>query len=74
MTESEQLTHSEGKQKKTGKLLFSACTWFLTAVCFYLVWGKIDDAAVRENQGALEYLLAFFGQANWLLWLGIMIP
>ena len=74
MTESEQFTRSERKQKKTGKLLFSGCTWFLTAACFYLVWGKIDDAATRENQAAIEYLLVFFGQANWLLWLGIMIP
>ena len=46
----------------------------MTAGCFYLVWGKINTAAVLEDQEVIEYLLTFFGQANWVLWLGIMVP
>ena len=74
MSEPEQLTPEVKTEKKTGKVLFSICTWGLTAACFYLVWGKIDDAAARENQAAIEYLLVYFGQANWVLWFGVMIP
>lgn len=74
MTESERASVTEKKEKKTGKLVFSVCTWFLTAGCFYLVWGKINTAAVLEDQEVIEYLLTFFGQANWVLWLGIMVP
>ena len=74
MSESEQMTPGVKTEKKLRKVLFSICTWGLTAVCFYLVWGKIDDAAARENQAAFQYLLVFFGQANWLLWLAVMIP
>ena len=74
MTESERASITEKKGKKTGKLVFSVCTWFLTAGCFYLVWGKINTAAVLEDQEVIEYLLTFFGQANWVLWLGIMVP
>ena len=50
MSEPEQLTPEVKTEKKTGKVLFSICTWGLTAACIYLVWGKIDDAAARENQ------------------------
>ena len=74
MTESERASITEKKGKKTGKLVFSVCTWLLTAGCFYLVWGKINTAAVLEDQEVIEYLLTFFGQANWVLWLGIMVP
>ena len=74
MTESERASVTKKKEKKTGKLVFSVCTWFLTAGCFYLVWGKINTAAVLEDQEVIEYLLTFFGQANWVLWLGIMVP
>ena len=74
MSQSEQMAPEVKSEKKTRKVLFSISTWGLTAVCFYLVWGKIDDAAARENQAAIEYLLVFFGQANWLLWLAVMIP
>jgi len=74
MTESERASVTEKKEKKTGKLVFSVCTWLLTAGCFYLVWGKINTAAVLEDQEVIEYLLTFFGQANWVLWLGIMVP
>ena len=74
MTESERASVTEKKEKKTGKLVFSVCTWLLTAGCFYLVWGKINTAAVLEDQEVIEYLLTFFGQANWVLWLGSMGP
>ena len=74
MTESERASVTQKKEKKTGKLVFSVCTWLLTAGCFYLVWGKINTAAVLEDQEVIEYLLTFFGQANWVLWLGIMVP
>lgn len=51
-----------------------ATTWLLAGVCFYLVFGKIQGAAAREQMTALDYLVRFIGDANWLAWLGIMIP
>lgn len=51
-----------------------AATWVLAAGCFYLVFGKIQTAAVREGLSTFGYLARFFGDANWLTWLAIMIP
>ena len=51
-----------------------AATWLLAAGCFYLVFGKIQAAAAREQLTALDYLVRFFGDVNWAAWLGLMIP
>lgn len=54
--------------------LLRATTWLLAAGCFWLVFGKIEAAAAREGLGTLGYLARFFGDANWLAWLALMIP
>lgn len=62
---------------KTGRWprrLMRVVTWLLAAGCFDLVFGKIQTAAVREGLDTLNYLARFFGDANWLVWLAIMIP
>lgn len=56
-----------------GRLL-RATTWLLAAGCFWLVFGKIETAAAREGLSTLGYLARFFGDANWLAWLVLMIP
>jgi hypothetical protein len=61
------------RPKKTN-LLFKLATWLLTAGCFYLVYDRTDAAAAREGLTVLEYLVRFFGEANWLAWLALMIP
>jgi hypothetical protein len=54
--------------------LLQVTTWLLAAGCFYLVFGKIQGAAAREELSAFEYLARFIGDANWLAWLAMMIP
>lgn len=51
-----------------------AATWVLAAGCFYLVFAKIGAAAARDDMTALAYLARFFSDANWLAWLGLMVP
>lgn len=54
--------------------LYRAITWLIALGCFYLVYARIEEAARRDNQTALQYLLEFFSEANWILWLSLMIP
>ena len=54
--------------------MFKTLTWILAAGCFYLVYTKIAGAASKENLSVWKYLLDFFGGANWLLWLAVMMP
>ena len=55
-------------------MVYRLVTWLLAAGCFYLVYGRIDAAAGREALTVTQYLVNFFGQANWALWLAIMMP
>ncbi len=54
--------------------LFKTLTWLLAAGCFYWVYTKIAGAAAKENISAWAYLIDFFSEANWLLWLSVMMP
>ncbi len=54
--------------------LFRVVTWALAFGCFYLVYGKIEAAAARDGLAVVDYLIAFFGGADWVLWLTLMIP
>ena len=54
--------------------LFRVITWALGFACFYLVYGKIEVAAAGDGLAVVDYLIAFFGGANWVLWLAMMIP
>ncbi len=49
-------------------------TWLIAGACFYLVFANIQAAAGREEMTAVDYLVRFFGDANWLAWLGLMVP
>lgn len=56
------------------RILLRGLTWLLAAGCFYLAYRKIDGAAAENSQTAVEYVAVFFSNADWALWLGIMIP
>ena len=55
-------------------LIFRLLTWLLTLACFYLVYSRIEAAALREGLSVYGYLMAFFDEADWLYWLLLMIP
>ena len=55
-------------------IAFRIATWILAAGCFYLVYTKIEEAALAKELNAWQYLVEFFGDANWLFWLALMIP
>ena len=70
---------ASGDESKPGRkspwpILFRMATWLLAAGCFYLVYTKVDAAAAGKSLNAWEYLVKFFGEANWLLWLALMMP
>jgi hypothetical protein len=44
------------------------------AGCFYLVFTRIEAAAARDGLTAFEYLKHFFAEADWGMWLALMIP
>ena len=54
--------------------VFKVLTWTATAACFYLVYIKVDAAAAVEQLTAFDYLVRFFANASWTLWLALMIP
>ncbi|MCP5181488.1 MAG: hypothetical protein H6993_08970 [Pseudomonadales bacterium] len=68
---SESAASTGGKGRKLG---FRIGTWLLTLGCFYLVFGRLQGAAARESLDVWQYLGRFFGEADWLSWLMLMIP
>lgn len=60
--------------KRVLSILFKTLTWLLAAGCFYWVYTKIAGAAAKEDLSAWSYLFNFFREANWLLWLSVMMP
>jgi hypothetical protein len=62
-----------GARRKTA-LWLRPIPWLLAAGCFYLAYSKIAGAAAREGQSVFGYLVDFFAEANWALWLAVMIP
>ncbi|MCZ6617332.1 MAG: hypothetical protein O7E57_04295, partial [Gammaproteobacteria bacterium] len=60
--------------RKKMSLLFRVITWLITIGCFYLVYQRTDAAAAREQLSLVQYLSRFFGEANWLAWLALMVP
>ena len=72
---SENSAATPAENKKSGKgLLFKVATWTLTIFCFYLVFSRTEATAAREGMTVAEYLLRFFADADWTLWLMVMIP
>ena len=54
--------------------VFRAITWMVAIACFYYVYTRISAAAARDGLTAVEYLVAFFAGADWVMWLSVMIP
>ena len=73
MTDANDATQGERGKSRAG-LAFRFCTWLLAAGCFYLVYRKMEEAAAQESQSVPAYLAAFFAEADWTLWLALMIP
>ena len=57
-----------------GSWLFKLVTWLVTVFCFYLVLSRTQATAAREGLTLADYLLRFFADADWLVWLMLMIP
>lgn len=49
-------------------------SWLITILCFGLVLRRIGAAAAREGLDTASYLARFFGDADWLGWLLLMVP
>lgn len=65
---------SETPRAKKSNLLIRLGTWLIAIGCFYLVYGRTAEAAARDGLSVLDYLIRFFGEADWVAWLGLMIP
>ena len=55
-------------------IVFRIATWLLAFGCFYLVFTRVEKAALRDNLSAIDYLVKFFQGADWTQWLMLMIP
>ena len=62
-----------GARRPSTSRLLRVIPWVLAFGCFYIAYAKIEGAAALKGLGVLGYLSSFFGQANWLSWLGLMI-
>ena len=65
---------TEPQAARRGSFLFRTVPWLLAAGCFYIAYSKIAGTAAREGLTAFSYLIRFFAGANWLAWLGVMVP
>ena len=74
-TSAEEATSAMPERRKSlWSITFRIATWLLAAGCFYLVYTKIEEAALAKDLNAWRYLVEFFGDADWLFWLALMIP
>jgi len=70
----------EGKAEGTApsnqarSIVFRMTTWLLALGCFYLVFTRLEKAALRDGLSAIDYLVKFFQGADWVHWLMLMIP
>ncbi|MEE8556605.1 MAG: hypothetical protein V3T14_01840 [Myxococcota bacterium] len=68
-------THDgEPQASRRGSFLIRTVPWLLAVGCFYIAYSKIAGTAAREGLTAFSYLIRFFAGANWLAWLGLMVP
>ena len=56
------------------QLWLRALPWLLTFACFALAFYKIESRARTEGISGWEYIQRFFANADWGLWLAVMIP
>ncbi|MCB1645106.1 MAG: hypothetical protein KDI36_06615 [Pseudomonadales bacterium] len=62
------------QQTNIKALLFRLLSWVVALGCFYLVYGRVEQAALRDGLTATDYMMAFFGGVDWVSWLLLMIP
>ena len=55
-------------------MISKTITWIITGGCFYLIYTRVAVAAGREDLTVMQYVLAFFTGADWVSWLGLMMP
>jgi hypothetical protein len=55
-------------------LLLKLITWVIALGCFYLVYVRVEIAALRDGLTPVAYMSHFFGEADWIYWLCLMIP
>ena len=67
-------SEAPARGRPAARLAFRIGTWLLAAGCFYLVYRKMEAAAAMQSQSVPAYLAAFFADANWALWLALMMP
>jgi|TARA_B110000091_G_C13753947_1_gene449021 hypothetical protein len=65
---------STPRKSKLKSIAFRMVTWLLAAGCFYLVFTRIEASAARDGLTTLKYLSNFFRDADWTMWLALMIP
>ncbi len=68
------MTNDAPAERRSPNRGLQVVLWGLAIGCFYVAYAKIAGAAARDGLSAFEYLVRFFGQADWLSWLAVMIP
>ena len=48
--------------------------WIVASLCFAYLYYRIDQAAQRQGEQVLSYLLRVFAQVHWGEWLVLMVP
>ena len=66
--------NQEQEPKSALSWLLKVVTWLVTGLCFYLVFARTEATSAREGLTVAEYLLRFFADADWTVWLMVMIP
>ena len=74
MNDAGSVTPEKPKQVKWRSIAGRMLTWLVTFACFYLIYTRLEKAAEREGLNAISYLQNFFTEADWVLWLMLMIP
>ena len=64
----------ESKPQSKWALPSKIATWLLAIGCFYLVYNKTEVAAARDGLTVVQFVVAFFKGADWIMWLSLMIP
>ena len=72
MTESS--SQPTSTQRSAQGWIFKIVSWVLAFLCFYFVYTKVAGAAAQDGMTAVEFVWNFIKEANWWLWLAVMMP
>jgi len=61
-------------EKRAAPLWLRVLPWLLTVGCFTLIYSRVSARAASEGLSAWAYVARFLGNADWGLWLAVMIP